>query len=459
MARGRLDWLTTTAIIGLALAPAAATAAPIEFVEQRPQYMVFDDVDGSIENANWFARDPFFVGYNDVEAGFLAVHPDDSQFLIVYSTFSLPGGIGAFYQSVANDVEGIGFAHIANEDPVIPAEFFDDTPNSQVQGMLHMNRWTQYLGADPGGTDDTRISLIFGQELGHAWCSFVYYNQGMGWETNLLGRANAHWSFYVHSGGSPLQGHEWIDNGDGTFTALPQDIYRFSDLDLYLMGLMPPAEVEPWFVLENVSNCVDSSNDNGCADPEAFLFQADSYTVDATRRDVSIENVIAVEGARVPAYPDAPSEHDVSFLLIKRADETLDADELAAIDVIIARSIELFEEQTGGRGRVINRTAVADPPGGSDDGGSDDGPGPGDSDAGPDTGERPLDDTAGVTGNPATGAADSASSTAGSATDSAADGDESGSAGCGCRSEPGGPAGVAFGMLAMLGAVRRRRRA
>ena len=42
------------------------------------------------------------------EDGFLAVHDDDSQFLIIYTTWDLFGA-GALYQSVANDVEGIGY--------------------------------------------------------------------------------------------------------------------------------------------------------------------------------------------------------------------------------------------------------------------------------------------------------------------------------------------------------------
>lgn len=416
--------------------------------------MLFDDVDGSVENANWFAREPFLAGYDQVETGFLAVHPDDSQFIVVYSTWSLPGGIGAFFQSVANDVEGIGFAHIANEDPIIPAEFFDDTPNSQVVGMLHMNRWTQYLGADPGGTNDNTISLIFGQELGHAWASFVYFNQGMGWETGMLGRANAHWSFYMHTGGSPLQGHEWIDNGDGTFTAVKQELFTFSDLDLYLMGMLPPEEVEPWFVLEDPFDCFDAAaGDDVCAPPQAFSFKADTYTVGATRRDISIADVIAVEGARSPAYPDAPTDHDVSFVLIKRPDEVLDEDELAAMDTIIARSVELFEMQTGGRGRVINRTSVVEPPG-NDDGSTTDSPGDsGDGNSGgvDETGGSGNGNDSAATEGSGSGDDDTAATNPGQG-----GGDESG---CACSTSTSTPSNTpAFlWLLAGLGLAIRRR--
>ncbi|MCX4243412.1 MYXO-CTERM sorting domain-containing protein [Paraliomyxa miuraensis] len=428
------------ALLALAstLSAGTALAAPIERVDQRGQYWVFDDVDGSVEAAYWFDREGFLDGYQQVEDGFLAVHPDDSQFLVVYTTWSLPAGIGAFFQSVANDVHGIGYEHIALEDAVIPEPYFDDTPNSQVEGFLHLNRWTQYLGDDPGGTNDLTISLIFGQELGHAWGSFVYFSQDGGpGELGLLGRAHAHWSFYMDTGGSPMQGHTWVDNGDGTFTAHPTDLYVFSDLDLYLMGLLPAQDVAPWFIIEDPTDCVDAASGDGvCAPVDAFQFEAPTYTVTGTRRDVSLDDVLAVEGPRMPAWPDAPSEFDVSFLLIKRPDEALSYEQLAALDGIVARSIELFELQTRGLGRVVNRTQSDDPPPPPPEEG---------------TSSGGLDDTAGSGPTEASTSGDTGGTSGQGAHD---DGD----GGCGCRSEPASDRGPALGLLGLLALVTRRRR-
>lgn len=445
--------------------PAIAIAAPIELVEQRDSYMIFRDVDGSIENANWFTRDPFFAAYNDVEAGFLAAHPDDSQFLIVLSTWQLPPPVGALYQSVANDVQGIGYEHIAAEDPVIPDAgngYFDDTPNSQVQGFLHMNTWTNYLGEDRGGVDDNYISLVFGQEIGHAWLAFVHYQQGGGSSGDMLGRSNAHWSFYLDSGGSPVEGHRWIDNGDGTFTAQKQDIYEFSDLDLYLMGLLPPEEVEPWFLLENVYNCVDSAAmDGSCAPPDAFLFQADQYTVNATRRDITIEDVIAAEGPRVPAFPEAPNEYDISFVLITRAGEELDEGSKLQIDAIVGRAIEIFDDQTRGYARIVNRT---DPDQGGDTTGGDEDTDSGSADGTADDtsvdGGVGEDASAGPTAS-ATGASgatvgDDGSATGGGSGESSGAGASSESSGCGCTHARPSPWSLAACLG--LGALARRRR-
>ncbi len=425
-------WVLGAGVLA-AVTPGAAAGAPIALVEQHEQFMLFDDVDGSVENAGWFARESFLEGYAQVESGLLAVKPDDSQFIVLYTTWSLPMGIAAFYQSVANDVQGIGYEHIAPEDAVIPEPYFDDTPDSQVQGLLHLNRWTQYLGDDAAGVSDRTISLIFGQELAHAWGAFVYFDQGDGPDGSILGRSNAHWSFYLHTGGSPMQGHEWIDNGDGTFTAVKPELFRFSDLDLYLMGLLPAREVAPFFLLEDPSDCFDAAAGDGvCAPPGAFQFEAESYTIRATRRDLTLDDVLAVEGPRVPAWPDAPTEFDVSFVLVKRPDQTLSDAEIDSLNAVIGRTLELFEQQTRGLGRVVNRTAGEGPPGGSD------------------AAQTSQDGTAGGEGGP-----DEATSTAGETEAGEAGQDDAGGCACG----QGAPPGTGWFGLPLLGLLRRRRAA
>ncbi|WAS98310.1 MYXO-CTERM sorting domain-containing protein [Nannocystis punicea] len=431
-----------------------AHAGPVQFVEQRKNFMVFDD-DGTVEHANWFSRTGFYGGYYPLEEGFLAAHSDDAQFIVVYSTFDLVDGVGAFYQSLANDVGGIGYSHAAEFDPVIPAEFFDDTPNSQFIGMLHMNNWRKFLDVGTTEINDWWISLVFGQELGHAWLAFPHVAGG---DTKLLlGRSQAHWSFYMNTGGSPVEGHRWTDNGDGTFTAAKLDEFEFSDLDLYLMGLMPAAEVQPWFVIEDPHDCIDSAlPDQTCPEPNSFLFNAESFTVSGTRREVTVDDVIQAEGERVPAYPDAPNEFGISFVLVKRPGEVLCEEEYALIDEIVDRSIDMWVGQTRGRATIINRTFSADPitPGvfceaGTSSGGDDTGGDPsGNDDTGPTdptTGGPATTDPTTSAGNSSSGE-DSDSSSAGSNTDS----------GCGCRSHDR-PAS-ALALLLGLAVLRRRRR-
>ncbi|HEY0132633.1 MAG TPA: hypothetical protein VGB85_01100 [Nannocystis sp.] len=435
------------------LTPVLARAAPIEFVEQRRNFMVFNDVDGTVENANWFARESFYQGYYPIEEGFLKAHPDDSQFIVVYSTFKLVQGVGAFYQSLANDVAGIGYQKAADLDPIIPEEFFDDTPDSQFQGMLHMNDWHNFMLPGNTGFNDQWISLVFGQELGHAWLAFVHADLGEGPSDKMLGRAKAHWSFYLHSDGSPVEGHRWTDNGDGSFTAAKLTEYQFSDLDLYLMGLMGPDEVEPWFLIEDPHDCPDSNlEDKACADPSGHGFKADQYRVHGTRRDITIKDVINVEGPRMPAYPDAPNAFDLSFILIKRPDEVLCDDELAAIDEIVDRSIAEWVGQTRGRATLVNRTHVDAEP---EPGPACETPVDSESSSSSDTGDAASagEDT-GPT--PTTGNNDTSSTAPTSEGSESSEGGQQTETSCACRNAPAGPWLLSTLLLPLL---RRRRRA
>lgn len=455
---GLVPRLALAAPLALALVSATAHAGPITFVEQRKNFMVFDD-DGTVEHANWFSRTGFFNGYYPIEDGFLAVHPDDAQFIVVYSTFNLVDGVGAFYQSLANDVAGIGYAHAAEFDPVIPAEFFDDTPNSQFIGMLHMNNWRKFVKPGSGAIDDWWISLVFGQELGHAWLAFPHVAGGGGGTDLLLGRSQAHWSFYMHTNGSPVEGHRWTDNGDGTFTAAKLDEFEFSDLDLYLMGLMDPKEVEPWFVIEDPHDCVDSNlPDQKCPSPSSFLFKADTFTVSGTRRDVTIDDVILAEGERVPAYPAAPNEFGLSFLLIKRPGEVLCEEEYAILDEVIDRSIDMWVGQTRGRANIINRTFSADaiPPGVFCEVDTDSDGDSATSGAPTTSGGSDGDPPAPTTEDPTTDATSTSStSSSGSATRGDGPGGDT-EAGCGCRSR--GDAGSALALVLVLASLGGRRR-
>ena len=440
-------------ILALLLAPSIARAAPIELVEQRKNFMIFDDVDGTVENANWYTREPFYDAFHQVEEGFLAVHPDDSEFLIIYTTFELAAGVGAFYQSLANDVHGIGFQLAADIDLTIPAEIFDDTPNSKLQGFLHMNQWTNFLEDDGVTINDQWISLAFGQELGHAWLSFVRATINGQTSEEMLGRSKAHWNFYMHTDGSPIEGHRWLDHGGGDFEAVKLDKYQFSDLDLYLMGLMPPEEVQPWFLIQDPHDCIDSSKeDMSCADPDGFNFAADQYRIKGTRVDIDIDDVIAVEGPRIPAFGEAPSEFNLSFLLIKRPEEVLCDEDLDVIEEVVERSLTQWVDQTRGRASLINRTHTDDPVApacGGDTTGAPDTTGSPDTTGEPEAPTTSISDP-GSTGVTPTGTGD-VDPSSGSGTATAGETDD---AGCGCTA----PAPIlAPGLLAPL-LLRRRRR-
>lgn len=105
---------------------------------------------------------------------------------------------------------------------------------------------------------------------------------------------------------SAMGGSVWQDNFDGTFTQLDDDYYvpatGWSYLDLYLMGLVSPSEVPDFFILRNL---VPSGRDpNGHP-----IFKAD-------RTKVTIQDVIAADGARTPGVDKSQRQFNTGFVVV-----------------------------------------------------------------------------------------------------------------------------------------------
>ena len=133
-------------------------------------------------------------------------------------------------------------------------------------------------------------------EMGHRWGAFV--SAKVNGETIQLGPT--HWArglqapvafpYRRPTEASAMGGGVWQDNFDGTFTQLDDDYYvpstGWSYLDLYLMGMISPAEVPDFFILRNLQPQGRDANGHP-------IFKAD-------RTKVTIQDVIAVEGPRTP---------------------------------------------------------------------------------------------------------------------------------------------------------------
>lgn len=108
-----------------------------------------------------------------------------------------------------------------------------------------------------------------------------------------------------------MGGGVWRDNFDGTYTQLDDDYYvpaaGWSYLDLYLMGLISPAEVSDFFIVRNL---VPAGTDaNGHA-----VFKAD-------RTKVTIQEVITEEGPRLPGVDKSQREFNTGMEIVVRHGE------------------------------------------------------------------------------------------------------------------------------------------
>jgi hypothetical protein len=265
---------------------------------------------------------------------FYSSHADAFDQLVVYATRPLnpvPGTL-AFELNVRNDVQGIGL------------DVFDDSGPWGSAGVLasvvYMDTIDQYLAVD--GFE------ILGHEVGHRWLTRVSVAGPQGAAGGALrGRGGVHWSFFLDSDASVMEGNEIEDRGGGRFETV--DFARgYSALDQYAMGLRAASEVPPFFYVEAPDDFRPHRTYTASSAPEAGV----SFT--GRRRDLSIEDVVAAMGPRLPGAATAPRLLRQAFILV--ADVLAPATEarLAAAARIRARFETYYREATGGRGIAIS---------------------------------------------------------------------------------------------------------
>jgi hypothetical protein len=185
-----------------------------------------------------------------------------------------------------------------------------------------------YLGkypADPAAKflGENNTLSVMGQEAGHRWLAYMSFRDRTGARSDaLLGRDLAHWSFFMDSDASVMEGNDIEDLGGGSFRTTDA-VKRYSRLDQYAMGLVSSSSVPTFFYVENPvsSKSAESAPAIGV-----------SFT--GTRRDVLIEDVIAVMGPRSPTAADSPKAHRQAFIYIVSAGRTTDATQVSKLNGI-----------------------------------------------------------------------------------------------------------------------------
>jgi hypothetical protein len=182
-------------------------------------------------------------------------------------------------------------------------------------------------------------------EMGHRWSAFV--SAKIGSETIPLGPT--HWARGLHapvafpfqrpSEASAMGGGVWQDNFDGTYTQLDDDYYvpatGWSYLDLYLMGLIGASEVPDFFILRNL---VAAGKDT----QGRPIFKAD-------RTKVTIQDVIAVEGPRLPDVDKAQKQFNTGIVVMVERGEPPSQELIDRANGIRVAWIDYFRTTTGHR--------------------------------------------------------------------------------------------------------------
>ena len=209
-----------------------------------------------------------------------------------------------------------GFANefnISNDITGIHLGIFDNSgvygSNGILESRCNMNRMSVWP-LDPtsrffGGGNN--FLTIMGQEAGHRWGAFLWYDSGGGPSNLILGRANAHWSYYVDVDHSSLEGGNWEFVSGSTFTT-PTQIDFFCDVDEYTFGLRTPEEVTDMFFVSSPTNNLPQNRDNGTP--------VQGANATGTAVTVTIEDVIANEGPRTPTFENENKDLRQAFMLL-----------------------------------------------------------------------------------------------------------------------------------------------
>ena len=271
----------------------------------------------------------------EIANDFYRNHADQYDMLVVWGGPEFGPG-SSYYMAVQNGIAGIGYEH---EGP----EFFDnaqDFGSERLQGIIWMGpSWT----TNEEGEGPRSTLVILAQETAHRWGASVYFlDDSKGGSSDALLGDPYHWSFFLDTDASPLRGNDWEHIEGNEYRAVPVDTLEFSQLDLYLMGLISSDEVEPLMLLTNV---------DGASAPNTRFSRRviEPFTVTADAQEVTIQQIIDVEGMRDPTQGFNAREIRQAWIYVSASTGGVVESELTMLEQLQAQWNDYFSRAAGSR--------------------------------------------------------------------------------------------------------------
>jgi hypothetical protein len=279
----------------------------------------------------------------DVSRRFLATHADQYDGLSIFTEHVLTTNFLSNQISISNHIEGIG----------MPLYDFGAAfgTTGRLQSLVNMDGLAKYPD-DPLQRffGESSSAALLAHEFGHRWlANSLIRNAAGNLSLDLLGRDFNHWSFFVDTDGSVMEGNDIADLGDGAFRTVGA-VERFSLLDQYAMGLVDQTQVPPFFYVQNPVNVVPARS-------RASL-PLTGVTFNGVRRDVTIEDVIAVAGPRRPSAAESPKTLRHAFVYVTFYGSPVEAAAVSKIDRMRLAFEQFVSAATGSRLSVETRLVV-----------------------------------------------------------------------------------------------------
>jgi hypothetical protein len=297
---------------------------------------------------------------------------DKFDFLAYYSDFRIDGQEASSPSDgpIGGNVTGIGDTRYAQTKPILESrctggrfqlglfqpifvganEMQESPPdNAPVGNPRNIASYTRPLAhATPDGKPRPYNYAIghLGHEIGHRWSAYaaarvngqtISLGAWPHWDSGLEARVAYPYSLPLEA--STQGGSVWQDNLDGTFTQLRDGYFvpatGYSHLDLYLMGLIAAAEVPDFFIVRPLVRIGTDANGRP--------------TFKGQRMRITIQDVIAAEGPRLPDVSHSQRHFNTGIVVIVEHGRTPSAELINQANGIRRHWIDYWAVTTGRR--------------------------------------------------------------------------------------------------------------
>jgi hypothetical protein len=269
---------------------------------------------------------------------FYGSFPDLYDYAVLWTTFESDMGRAlAFETTVRNSIRGIGVS-IFNAAASYGSR-------GQLQSVVMMGDLANYPDGphqDFARRDYSTLEIV-AHEVGHRWLAFVSVMNGDTQSEALLGYRQVHWSFFHDTDASVMYGNKIAMESSSRFRTT-ETWARFSKLDLYLMGLAPPAEVGPFLLVEGTTG-----RDTRGRTLTAENFPERGVVFEGRRRDVLLDEILRAEGPRDPPVEQSQKSFRQAWLLLHPPGAPPLAAQIAKLDSIRTAFEKYIQDLTLGR--------------------------------------------------------------------------------------------------------------
>ena len=279
---------------------------------------------------------------------FYRTHEDAYDYLVIYNNMDIPAMPGAVaYESTVRS-SGTGYGY-----PVQDAGQ-EYGSASRLQSLMNMGPLSEYppnpigLVAARVPSGDTPLTIL-AHEAGHLFLALASVTDPNDPSSQpMLGYGGVHWSFVYDSEASLLEGERIADYGDGVSPRFltTNTVQDYSPLDQYLMGFRPPDQVPDTFLVTDYPSSISP-----------LWHPIPEIPFDGERRNVSVNDIIQVEGRRTPDSTVAQRRFRFAFILVVAQGSQPSTDDLTQIDTY-RQQFEPFYDQVASSNNAVADTTL-----------------------------------------------------------------------------------------------------